>query len=79
MPKLDGLKEELGYFKFALGVVIAIFTALVGWIATNYNKSELWLIITSSITAIIFAFVAILINRKIRKTIKQIYQANKED
>lgn len=40
MPKLDGLKEELGYFKFALGIVIAIFTALVGWIATNYNKAE---------------------------------------
>lgn len=79
MPKLDGLKEELGYFKFALGVVIAVFTALVGWIATNYNKSELWLIITASITAIIFAIVAIIINRKIRKTIKQIYQVSKED
>lgn len=79
MPKLDGLKEELGYFKFALGVVIAIFTALVGWIATNYNKSEIWLIIIAFITAIIFAILAIFINKKIRKTIQQIYQAKKED
>lgn len=29
MPKLDGLKEEIAYFKFVLGVVIAIFTALL--------------------------------------------------
>ncbi|MCR2064597.1 hypothetical protein [Campylobacter helveticus] len=40
MPKLDGLKEELGYFKLTLSIVIAIFTALVGWIATNYNKAD---------------------------------------
>ena len=77
MPKLDGLKEELGYFKFALGIVIAIFTALVGWIATNYNKAELWLIIIASITAIIFAIVAILLNKKTRKIIKQIYEIKK--
>ena len=77
MPKLDGLKEELGYFKFALGIVIAIFAALVGWIATNYNKAELWLIIIASITAIIFAIVAILLNKKTRKIIKQIYEIKK--
>lgn len=42
MPKLDGLKEDLGYFKFCFGIVVATFMALVGWVATNYNKAELW-------------------------------------
>ena len=79
MPKLDGLKEELGYFKLTLSIVIAIFTALVGWIATNYNKAELWLIIITSVTAVVFVIVAILLNKKIRRIIKRIYEIKKED
>ncbi len=73
MPKLDGLKEDLGYFKFCFGIVVATFMAFVGWVATNYNKAELWLIIAAVVTAIIFATLAIIINKKMRKIIKEIY------
>ncbi|EAI2045670.1 hypothetical protein ACLI44_001711 [Campylobacter upsaliensis] len=73
MPKLDGLKEDLGYFKFCFGIVVATFIALVGWIATNYNKAELWLIIIACFTALLFALLAIFLNRKMRKIIKEIY------
>ncbi|EMX9857241.1 hypothetical protein [Campylobacter helveticus] len=78
MPKLDGLKEDLGYFKFCFGIVIATFIALVGWIATNYNKAELWLIIVAFLTALLFAILALFLNRKMRKIIKEIY-TNKGD
>ncbi|MDY5821805.1 MAG: hypothetical protein SPJ83_03255 [Helicobacter sp.] len=78
MPKLDGLKEELNYFKFFFGIVVATFITLVGWIATNYDKAELWLIIVAATFSFIFALVAFVINKKMRKLIKQIYKAKKD-
>lgn len=60
MPKLDGLKEDLSYYKFCLGVVIATFLALVGWIATNYIKAELWLVIIATIITFLFGLLAYL-------------------
>ncbi|EAH5677326.1 hypothetical protein IO358_001686 [Campylobacter upsaliensis] len=73
MPKLDGLKEDLGYFKFCFGIVVATFIALVGWVATNYNKAELWLIIATCFTALLFAILAIFLNKRMRKIIEEIY------
>lgn len=78
MPKLDGLKEDLAILKFWLGIVVASFLAIIGWLATNYNKSELWIIISSIILLFAFAFIAFLINKKMRKIIKQIYESKKE-
>lgn len=78
MPKLDGLKEELSYFKFFFGVIVATFITLVSRIATNYNKAELWLVILAVIFSFIFAIVAFVINNKMRKLIKQIYKAKKD-
>ncbi|EIE1466361.1 hypothetical protein KHU38_001812, partial [Campylobacter upsaliensis] len=62
MPKLDGLKEDLAILKFWLGIVVASFLAIIGWLATNYNKSELWIIVSSIILLFVFAFIAFLIN-----------------
>ena len=78
MPKLDGLKEDLAILKFWLGIVVASFLAIIGWLATNYNKSELWIIVSSIILLFVFAFIAFLINKKMRKIIKQIYEIKKE-
>lgn len=78
MPKLDGLKEELITLRFWLGIVVASFLAIVGWLATNYNKAELWLVISAIIFLFVFAIVAFVINNKMRKLIKQIYKAKKD-
>ena len=78
MPKLDGLKEDLAILKFWLGIIVASFLAIIGWLATNYNKSELWIIVSSIILLFMFAFIAFLINKKMRKIIKQIYESKKE-
>lgn len=74
MPKLDGLKEELSYFKFFFGVIVATFITLVGWIATNYNKAELWLVIVAGVIVALCIILAFFINRKMRKLIKAIYR-----
>ena len=76
MPQLDGLKEDLAILKFWLGIVVASFLPIIGWLATNYNKSEI--IISSIVLLFMFAFIALLINKKMRKIIKQIYESKKE-
>lgn len=78
MPRLDGLKEDLGYLKFCFGIVVATFLALVGWIATNYAKSDLWLLFCAFVSAVIFAWLALFINKKMRKIIAEIYASKKE-
>lgn len=78
MPKPDGLKEELITLRFWLGIVVASFLAIVGWLATNYNKAELWLVIVAIIFLFVFAISAFFINKKNEKTIKQIYKAKKD-
>ena len=47
MAKIDELKEELGILKFWLGIVAATILALIGWIATNYQKAD-WLILVGA-------------------------------
>lgn len=53
MSKLDEKKERLGLLKFWLGVIVGSFLANVAWLATNYNKAEI-LIVLGSILAILF-------------------------
>lgn len=79
MSKLEGLKEDLGYFKFCFGIAVATFLALIGWIATNYNIAELWLVIAAVLSAIVFALIAIVLNKKMRKIIKKIYETKKDE
>ena len=40
MPKIDGIKEELGWLKVMFGVSIAIDMSLIGWIAQNFNGTN---------------------------------------
>lgn len=78
MPRLDGLKEYLGYLKFCFGIVVATFLALVGWIATNYAGASVLLLVCAFVSAVIFAWLALVLNQKIRKIIAQIYKSKKE-
>ncbi|BCX78599.1 hypothetical protein [Campylobacter sp. 19-13652] len=41
MPKLDEAKEKLAMLKVWLGVVVGVFTAVIGW---TINKFELMII-----------------------------------
>ncbi|MCH5335839.1 MAG: hypothetical protein J1D99_00295 [Campylobacter sp.] len=79
MSRLDGLKEDLKSLRFWLGIVVASFLAIISWLAANYSKTELWLIISSCLLLLIFAIIVFLINKKMRKIIKKIYETKKEE
>lgn len=32
MKKLDSIKEDIGYLKLLLGIILATFISLIGWV-----------------------------------------------
>lgn len=72
MARIDELKEELGILKFWLGIAVATLLALAGWLATNYQKTEWFIILGAVVCMLISAASIYLINKAIRRKIKDI-------
>lgn len=72
MPKLDEAKERLGLLKFWLGIIVGSFLANVAWLATNYNKAEILIVVGSILVIIGLILGFLVINRKIEKKLKEI-------
>ena len=41
MPKIDRIKEQIGWLKVVFGIFMAIEITLIGWLANNYDNSSL--------------------------------------
>ena len=72
MAKLDEAKERLGLLKFWLGIIVGSFLANVAWLATNYNKAEMLIIIGAILVCIGLIVGFVIINKKIEKKLKEI-------
>lgn len=75
MPKLDGLKEDIGVIKFWLGVSVAVFTAITGWIANNYKQAEFWLLCAGAGVLLLLVIAIYLLNSAMLKKAKEIKDA----
>lgn len=77
MPKLDEAKERLVSHRFWLGVVVANFLAVIGWIITNYKNPEAELLIAAIIYLCILLVFFVALNKKISILIKEIGRMKK--
>lgn len=77
MAKLDEAKERLGLLKFWLGIIVGSFLANVAWLATNYNKAEIFIIIGSVLIIIVLFVGFLIINKKIERQLKEIKDLKK--
>lgn len=75
MAKIDELKERMALLKFWLGILVAVFMALVGWLATNYKNTDLLLIIGASVCVVSSCFGVFIVNRRIRALLDEIRKA----
>ncbi len=41
MPKIDRIKEQIGWLKVVFGIFMAIEITLIGWLANNYDNSSI--------------------------------------
>ena len=72
MPKLDKLKEELGWLKVVFGVLIAIDISLVGWLIQNFSDADIKLLVIAFVIVLIFTVAIVLTNRRAYKKIDEI-------
>ena len=72
MSKKDKIKEKIIGLRFWLGIAVATLLAIVGWVATNYQKAEMWLVVASFVLAVICACLAIIFVRKIDRRIDEL-------
>ena len=72
MPKLDKLKEELGWLKVVFSILIATNLSLIAWFVQNYEKQKISLTLLNGIVIMILTFIIFLINKKAYKKIDEI-------
>ncbi|WP_141699053.1 hypothetical protein [Candidatus Thiosymbion oneisti] len=53
MSKTDKLKEEIGWLKVIFGILVATDISLIAWLAQNYAKSGVLLLISCSFAVVI--------------------------
>ena len=72
MPKLDKLKEELGWLKIVFGIFIATSLSLIAWFVQKYMTQGIYLNILNGVAIILVTVAVIFINKTAYKKIDEI-------
>ena len=72
MSKKDKVKEKIIGLRFWLGIVVATLLAIIGWVVTNYQKAEFWLVIFAFLTAMFLVVLAMAFVIKIDKKVDEL-------
>ncbi len=77
MPKIDEAKESLAMLKLWLGVIVGVFTAIVGWTLNKFKIDDDVLIALALFVLLGLIVIFIVIVKKINATIKEIGKMKK--
>ena len=72
MAKLDKLKEEIGWMKIVFGILIAADISLVAWVAENYNKTDIFLLVICIIGIGVISGIILWINKAAYRRIDEL-------
>ena len=72
MPKIDEVKEFIGFLKAIFIILIVIDTSLIAWVFKNFDIEQVGRIYTVVFLTIIFAVAIALLFGKILKEIKRL-------
>lgn len=72
MKKLDSIKEDIGYLKLLLGIILATFISLIGWFNINLKKIDMSLFYISFSAIMVLGMACLYLNIKIRRGINAI-------
>ena len=72
MSKKDKVKEKIIGLRFWLGIVVATLLAIIGWVVTNYQKAEFWLVVFAFLTAMFLVVLAMAFVIKIDKKVDEL-------
>ena len=63
MPRVDSIKEEIGWLKVPFGLLAVIDASLLGWLAQSYTKANQVLVAAAGVAAIVVTIGIVQINR----------------
>jgi hypothetical protein len=63
MPKIDKLKEEIGWLKVIFGILVATDISLVAWLVQNYGKAHPILLAVCAIAVLFSTIGVVWVNR----------------
>ena len=72
MPETEKIKEEIGWFKLLLGLLVVVNVPLVAWIVENFATASFSLRLVAIILALLFTCAMIAINFYAYRTIKKL-------
>jgi hypothetical protein len=72
MHKLDHLKEEIGYFKFWLGIVVLTDISVLGWVISAVDGAGRARIILAATGIAVLSFCAAVLHRGIERRMLRI-------
>ena len=72
MPKLDKVKEELGWLKIIFAIAVATDLSLMAYLAQNYKSQEILFSITNGFSIILVTAIIVIVNRKAYMKIDEI-------
>ena len=72
MPELDRVKEEVGYFKFWLGIVVVTDISLVGWLIVAVDQTDRLRIVLALLAIALLSFGAMVLHRAIDQRMERI-------
>lgn len=64
MSKNEKIKEQLGWLKVSFGLLVAMTASLIGWMASNYDTADPFLMISSVVLVMIFVYGIAAVNLK---------------
>jgi len=71
MSKLDKIKEEIGWLKIIFAALLAIDISLVAWVAQNFNRANIQLLISALIAVSVVTVFLIIINLRVYRKLDE--------
>ena len=75
MPKVDRIKEEIGWLKVVFAVCVALDASLVAWLAQNYDTAHSLIVTAGFVAALVLAVVVAYVNRLAYRRLKDLEDA----
>lgn len=72
MSKIDRIKEELAWLKVVFGVFAVTDVSLVAWLAQNYARDSVILMVFGFIGVVLATAIVVWVNRAAIKRFKQL-------
>jgi drug/metabolite transporter (DMT)-like permease len=75
MPKVERLKEEIGWPKVAFAIAVALDASLVAWLAQNYDTARPVILLAGLVAALALAVTVVYVSRLTYRRLKELEDA----